>query len=88
MLARFFLAVRIQAERVVCNFKALTLRDFDLQGFNFCVVKLFHTAAIEAHQMVVVFALIQLIHRTFALKVAARQDVGLFELHQDAVHRG
>ena len=38
--------------------------------------------------MVVVFALVELVHRTFALKVAAFQNVGLLKLHQHAVDRG
>ena len=52
------------------------------------VEELLDPAAVEAHQVVVVLALVELEHRLAGLEVVARQDAGLLELHQHAVDRG
>ena len=59
-----------------------------LAFFDFGVVKLFHLAAVQADQVVVVLALVQLKHRFTALKLAALQNTGLLKLRQHPVHRG
>ena len=55
---------------------------------NLGIVKLLNLAAIQAHQMVVVLAFIELIHRLAGFKIAAVQQAGLLKLCQHAVHGG
>ena len=50
--------------------KAFGLGHCVLTFLNFSVVKLFHFATIEAHQMIVMLPLIEFINRFLALKVA------------------
>ena len=88
MLAGFLFAVRVQAQRVVRNFKTLALGHFDLQGFDLWVVKLFDASTVQANQVVVVLAFVQFIDGALAFKVAAFQDVSLLKLHQHAVDGG
>ena len=52
------------------------------------VVKLFHFAAVQAHQMVVVLARIEFKDRLATFKMAATQDLGVFKLGQNTVDRG
>ena len=52
------------------------------------VEELLDAAAGQAHQVVVVLALVELEHRLARLEIAARQQPGLLELHQHAVDRG
>jgi len=56
--------------------------------FNFRVVKLFDPTAIQAHQVVVVLALIDFINRLAGLEIAAVQQAGLLKLREHPVHRG
>ena len=78
----------IQAEGVVCDLKALGLCDIVLTLLNACVVKLFYAAAIKAHQVVMVLALVKFIDRFAAFKLTARQNARLLKLHQYAVDGG
>jgi outer membrane protein assembly factor BamE len=68
--------------------KTLGFGHCGLPLFNLGVVKLFHTPTIEAHQVIVVCAFIQLINSFAALKVAAREQPGLLKLREHAIHRG
>ena len=52
------------------------------------VKKLFYPPAVQAHQVVVVLAFVQLKHGFAAVKIAANQNTGLLKLGQHAVHRG
>ena len=81
-------AIGINRQRVVSDGKPFFLGDVMLALFNFGVVKLFNLPAIEAHQMVMVLAFVDLIHRLAGLEVAAIEQPGLLKLHQDPVHRG
>ena len=56
---------------MVGNGESLEFRHGMLAFFNFGIIELFHTAAIEADQMVMVLAFIELVHCLAALKVAA-----------------
>ncbi len=67
------------------NFKAARRRDFRLAFFDLGVVKLLDVAALYAHQMIVVTALIELEHRFVGFKVVAYQEASLLELQQYAV---
>ena len=80
--------MRIQAKGVVGNFETLGLCDIVLPLLNACVVKLFNAAAIQAHQVVMVLALVELIDEFATLKLTARQNAGLLKLHQYAVDSG
>jgi outer membrane protein assembly factor BamE len=78
----------VEAQGMVGDLKTMAVGHFDLQRFDFFVMELFNTPAIQAHQVVVVFPFIELIHRTFALKMATRQDSSAFKLHQYTVDGG
>jgi hypothetical protein len=60
--------------------------DLVLARFDLLVEELFHPAAIEADQVVVVRAGVQLEDRLAGFKVIAVQQAGLFELGQHPVH--
>ena len=80
--------MHIQRERVVLQGKTALGRHLALARFDVGIKELFHAAAVQAHQMVVVLALIQLEHRLAAFEVVAAENAGLLELHQHPVHRG
>lgn len=68
--------------------KSLGFSYSRLAFFDFRVVKLFYPTAIEADQVVMVRAFVELIDRFAALKITAREQARLFKLCQHAVHRG
>ena len=78
----------IQAERMVGDLETFGAGNVLLAAFNFSVKELLNPAAIEAHQMVVVLAFVELVDRFAAFKLAAGQQTGLLELHQHAVDGG
>jgi len=73
---------------MVGNGEPLCLGDGVLAFFNLRVIKLFHLAAIQADQMVVVLSFIEFVHRLVALKVAPDQDPRLLELGENTVNGG
>lgn len=73
---------------MVSDGESLGFGDRLLAFFNLRVVELFHFAAVQTYQVIVVLPLIEFIDRFAAFKMAAGQDVGLFELCQHPVHRG
>lgn len=85
MLAR---AVRVQTQGMVGNVESLVLGHRLLALFDLRVVKLFHPAAVQAHQMVMVLTFVEFVNRFAAFKMAASQNVSLLKLSQHAVHRG
>jgi len=68
--------------------KAALAGDLVLPGFDFGVVELFHPAAIDTNQMVVVFAAIDFEHGLAAFEIVPFQQAGLLELGQYAVDGG
>ena len=68
--------------------KTLGFGDRMLALLDFGVVELFHFAAIQTHEVVVVLARVELIDRLAAFKMAAAQNPGLLELGQHTVDRG
>jgi hypothetical protein len=72
---------------VVLQLEAAGLGDAALALLDLGVEELLDPAAVEADEVVVVLALVELEHRLAALEVVAREDAGLLELHQHAVHR-
>ena len=68
--------------------KPLALATRVLALLDLGVVELLDPAAVQAHQVVVVRALVEFVDRLAALEMAAGQDAGLLELRQHAVHGG
>ena len=58
-----------------------------LPPFYFGVVKLFHNAAIEAHQMIMVLPFVKFEDCFTAFEMAAAQNPGLLKLRQNPVNR-
>src|SRR5262245_8247095 len=81
-------AVGVQRERVAVQLEAALARDVVLPLLDLAVVELLDAAALQAHQVVVVPALVELEHRLAVLEVLPRQQAGLLELRQHAVHGG
>ncbi len=63
-------------------------RDAVLTPFDLGVVELLDPPALEAHQMVMVAALVQFEHRLAAFEVMPLEQTGMLELREDAVHGG
>ena len=80
--------MRVQAQGVVHDFKTTRFGHGVLPLFNLGIKKFLYFAAVQAHQMVVVLAFVQLVNRFAALEVVAAQDAGLLKLQQHPVHRG
>ena len=68
-----FGATGVNRQRMVSNRKALDPGYFVLALFYFFVVEFLHLAAVQAHQVVVVLAFVELIHCLARLKIAAVQ---------------
>ena len=75
-----FIAPRVQAQGMVGDSEALSLGNRLLALFDLGIVKLFDLAAVKANQVIVVLAFVEFIDRLAALKLAATQNAGLFEL--------
>jgi hypothetical protein len=56
--------------------------------FDLGVIKLFHLAAVQAHQVVMVLAFVEFINRFAAFELAAAEQTGLLKLGQHPVDRG
>ena len=80
MWARRFGTPCVQTQRMVCDGEPLSLGDGLLAVFDFGVVKLLDLTAVKADNMIVVLAFVEFIDRLAALKLAATQNTGLFEL--------
>lgn len=88
MLAIGFGAAGVKRQGVIFKPKTLCLSNGLLPALDFRVKKFLNPAAVHAHQMVMVLALVQLKHRFAGFKIASGQQTRLFKLHQDAVNRG
>lgn len=88
MLATLTGAMRIEAQGVVGDFKALGARDLVLPFFNLSVKEFLDATAVQTHQMVMVLSFVEFINRLAALEMTATQNIGLFKLRQHPVHRG
>jgi hypothetical protein len=73
---------------VIRDGKPLGFSHGMLAFFNLGIVKLLDFSAVKAYQMVVMLPFVEFIDRFAALKMAAAQDVGLFELGQHPVDGG
>ena len=61
---------------------------FFLACLDSCIKKLFKMSALQAHDMVVVFTVVQFKYRFPAFKMVAKQNAGQFKLGQNTVYRG
>src|SRR3954470_970697 len=71
----------VQLEAALARHVVLPLLDVG-------VVELLDAAALQAHEVVVVAALVELEHRLARLAILPRQEAVLLELREDAVDRG
>lgn len=69
------------------NIKAALLSHLLLTLFDFVIEKLFHAAAVQADQVVVMRAFIQFEHRLAGFKMVSMEQAGLFELGKHAIYR-
>ena len=67
--------------------EAARARDVGLAFFDVGVVELLDAAALQAEEVVMVPALVQLEYRLAGLEVLTRKQAGLLELREDAVDR-
>jgi hypothetical protein len=81
-------AARIKRERMLFQSKSLGFGHGRLALFNLGIVELLHPAAIEADQMVVMRAFIELINGFAAFKIAARDQASLLKLCEHAINGG
>ena len=73
---------------MLVNGETAILGDFGLAPLDFGVHEFFNLSALQAHQVVVMGALVQLEHRLAGLEVMPDEDARLFELGEHAVYRG
>ena len=88
MRAIRIVAVGIKVERVFPNREAAFFRNAVLALFYGGVEELFHPAALQADQMVMVLPFIQFENRLAGFKMMTLQQTRLFELRQHAVYGG
>jgi len=72
---------------VVGDLEAEPRRDLLLPFLDAVVTELFDAAAVYAHDVIVVHALVELEHGRATFEVMASDDAGRLELGQHAVHR-
>src|SRR5688572_23640757 len=80
-------AVRVQVELVVVDRETALACDALLALLDLRVVELLDAAALQADEVVVMAALVQLVHRLAALEVMAHEEPRLLELREHAVDR-
>ena len=88
MRAVFALAMAIQRKCMIGKLKSLLSGDPTLPILDLGITKLFHPAAVQADQVIVMGSLVELKDRLTRLKMAARENSSLLKLGQDAIHGG
>ena len=73
---------------MILDLKAPLARNVDLPFFDFRVEEFLDVAAVEAYQVVMMPALVELEHRFASLKIVPLQQPGLLELGQHSIHGG
>src|SRR6185503_2531838 len=86
--AVFLGAVGVQRERMAVELEAALAGDLGLAPLDVRVVELLDAAALQADEVVVVAALVELEHRLAVLEVLPRKQAGLLELGEHAVDGG
>ena len=80
-------AMRIERQCVIGDFKTAFTGDVVLALFDFLIVEFLDATTIQAYQVIVVRALVQLKYRLARFEMIAMQQPGLLELCQDAINR-
>ena len=83
----FFGAIGINIQRVLMNTKTTLVGGFVLKLLNFLITKFFDMTTLQAHNMVMMAAFIQLKYRLAAFKVVAQQQACLLKLGKYTVNR-
>lgn len=81
-------ALRVEIKRVILDDKATLLGDGFLAFLDFRVVKLLDPATVDADEMVVMLAVVDLENRLAGFEKVTLKKASLFELGEDAIDRG
>lgn len=73
---------------MIGKLESLLSRNPALPILDLGIAELFHPATVQADQVIVMGSLVELKDRLTRLKMAARENPGLLELGQDAIHGG
>lgn len=73
---------------MVVDGKTALCRDFFLPTFDFLVEKFFYAATLQAHQVIMMPALVEFVDGFVAIEMVANQQSGLLELRQYAINGG
>jgi len=74
-----FGAIRVDMQRMIANGKTQFSGDFFLACFDGRIVELLDMAALQANDVVVMFALVQLEYRLATLEMVTHQQTGLLK---------
>lgn len=88
MQAFHFGTFHVQVKRMLLNDKTTSLGDLLLTAFDFLVEKLFNVTTVDAYQMVMVLAGLDLEYRLARFEMVAFKQTRLFELGQYAINGG
>jgi hypothetical protein len=88
MRTRALGAIRVDMQGVIVNGEAAIRCSFFLTVFDFFIVKLFHSSALQANDVIVMPVLLEFENGLAAFEVMAHEQAGLLELRQHTVHRG
>ncbi len=78
----------VEIQGVILNRETAFFGNRILAFFDLGIVKLFHSAAFDAHQMVVMLAVVDFENGLAGFEEVAFEQTGLFKLGQDAIDRG
>src|SRR5215469_17400255 len=78
-------ALRIEIQRVLADLESALLCDPGLALLDVGVEELLHTTALQAHEVIVVAALVELEHGLAGLEVMPDEQSRLLELREHAV---
>src|SRR5271155_3973173 len=79
-------AVSVENQRVIADFEPQTLCHRVLAVLDAAVHELFHLAAVNTHDVIVVGAVIEFEHRHAAFEMMAGHEAGSLELGENAVN--
>lgn len=76
----------VEAERMISQGEVFPARNLVLKPLNGFIAKLFHATALNTHQMIVVFATVQLEYGIAAFEMMPNNEASGLKLGQDTVH--
>ncbi len=83
-----FGAMPVQGERVVLKLESTCPGDFHLTFLDIGIDEFLDATTLQAYQVVVMLALVELEERATRLEIAALENTRLFELGEHAIHGG